>query len=76
MSLLVYTKTGCGWCDQLIDFLKVKNVSFEEKNVSRNKVYFEEMVNISGQTFAPTVIVDGVVYPDTDREEIKKILKL
>jgi glutaredoxin len=75
MDITVYTKKGCFWCEELLDFMVENNVVFVEKEVRGNSNFFEEMKNLSGQTLAPTVVVDGVVYPDTDKEEIKKILK-
>lgn len=76
MKLLVYTKRGCGWCEELLDFLHEKGVNFEEREVLSNETFFKEMVDISGQTKAPTVIVDGVVYADTDKDAIEKVLKI
>ena len=76
MSMIVYTKKGCPWCDELIVFLVENHIDFDGKEIRGNSVFFEEMVNVSGQTFAPTVVVDGVVYPDTDKEVIKRILNI
>jgi glutaredoxin 3 len=76
MSIIVYTKTNCFWCEELIDFLEGHNVDFEERNTRENIEYFEEMKKLSGQTLAPTVVIDGVVYADTDKDEIKRILNI
>jgi len=74
--MIVYTKRGCMWCEQLIDFLNENDVEFEEREMRGNPTYFEEVMNISGQTLAPTVVLDDVVCPDTDREFIGSILNI
>lgn len=76
MSIIVYTKTNCFWCDELIAFLKENKIDFENKETRGNAEYFEEMKKLSGQTLAPTVVIDGVVYADTDKDEIKKVLNI
>jgi glutaredoxin len=76
MSIIVYTKKGCPWCKELLFFLQENNIDFDEREVLENEGFFEEMKNLSGQTLAPTVVVDGVVYPDTDMKEIKRILTI
>ena len=76
MKLLVYTKRGCPWCEELLDFLHEKSVEFEEREVLSNETFFKEMVDLSGQTKAPTVVLDAVVYADTDKDEIEKVLKI
>lgn len=76
MSIIVYTKRNCPWCEELIDFLKENHVDFEEKETRGNSIFFEEMKSLSGQTLAPTVLIDGVIYPDTDKQEIKRVLNI
>lgn len=74
VSIIVYTKRGCSWCEDLLDFLLEKKVEFEEREVRGNPVFFEEMISLSGQTKAPSVILNGKVYADTGKDEMEKIL--
>jgi glutaredoxin len=74
MSLIIYTKTGCPWCIAVIDLLKTTTIPYEERNVTENPEYFEEMQQKSGQTKAPTIELDGVVYGDSDVEQLKELL--
>lgn len=73
--LIVYTKTGCPWCGGVIDFLRNKNIAFEEREVLGNKTYFDEMVKKNGQTKTPTVDFNGEILADTDREAVALFLK-
>lgn len=75
MNILVYTKRGCPWCEDLLSYLREEKIPFEEREVRGNESYFKEMKDLSFQEKAPTVVIDGVVYADTDKEAIKNILK-
>lgn len=75
MSLIVYIKTGCPWCVAVVDFLREKGVTFEEREVRDNKAHFDEMVLKSGQTKAPTLDLDGEILADTDVEAVEKWLR-
>ena len=74
-NILIYTKTGCPWCIAATDYLKENNISHEEKNVTENSEYFKEMEELSGQTKAPTIVIDKKVYPDSDVDELRNVLE-
>ena len=75
MSIILYTKTGCPWCKGVLDLFKEKNVQFEEREVTRNPAYFEELKVKSGQTKTPTMDLDGEITADSDCEQISAVLK-
>lgn len=73
--LIVYTKTGCPWCRDVLDFLRGEEVVFEEREVRGNKTWFDEMIAKSGQTKAPTLDLLGEILADTDRDAVAVWLK-
>lgn len=75
MNIILYTKTGCPWCTGVLDLFAEKGVKFEEREVTSNKIYFDEMVAKSGQTKAPTMDIDGEIFADSDRGQIAVVLK-
>ncbi len=75
MSLIIYTKTGCPWCSDALDFLKLSNVQFEEREVYGNPEYMKELEEKSGQTKAPTIDFNGEILADTDARAIEVFLK-
>ena len=75
MRIILYTKTGCGWCDEVRDLLEEKKVEFEEKNVYEKPEYFEELVSKSKQTITPTLDIDGEIIADTDAGEVAGYLQ-
>ena len=75
MHIILYTKTGCGWCDEVRDLLEEKKVEFEERNVYEKPEYFEELVLKSKQTMTPTLDIDGEIIADTDAGEVSGYLQ-
>ncbi|MEK7066817.1 MAG: glutaredoxin family protein [Patescibacteria group bacterium] len=75
MRIILYTKTGCGWCDDVRDLLDEKNIKFEEKNIFEKPEYFEELIQKSKQTLTPTFDIDGKIIVDTDAEAVEAYLK-
>jgi len=73
MKTTVYTKTGCSWCKEMLDYLKKQGVKFEEKNVSINPDFMEQLQNISRQDKTPTLNIDGKIVADAGVEDVKDL---
>jgi len=76
MNITIYTKTNCPWCIEVLNFLQENRAPFTEKNMVENPEFFNECLEKTGQIKAPTLEIDGKFYPDSDVEELKKILNL
>ena len=74
MKITVWTKIGCGWCEEVVDLLHARGLPFEERVVTGNRGYFDEMVRKSGQWLAPVVEIDGHLLIDTDADEVAEFL--
>lgn len=75
LKITIYTKTGCPWCQGVLDLLKENSIDFEERNVSENSDYLNEMIEKSSQTKAPTLIINDDMLADSDRDEVEAYLK-
>ncbi len=75
MAIIMYTKSGCPWCDEARALLVAKNVPFDEREVRSNPAYFDELVSKSGQTLTPTLDIDGEILADSDADQIAAYLK-
>jgi len=73
MKTTVYTKTGCPWCKEILSHLNKKGVKFEEKNVSENPDFMEQLQNISSQDKTPTLNIDGKIVADAGVEDVKDL---
>lgn len=75
MSLpVLYLKPGCPWCDEVVDFLNRKNIDVRTRVVSGNREAMQEMVELSGQTKAPTLDWYGDVLADFGVDELVPFL--
>lgn len=75
MNIILYTKTGCPWCQDVIELLESKNILFQERNCTENKDHFDELVQKSGQFMTPTLDIDGVIIADSDADSVAAHLK-
>jgi len=74
MKIIAYLKNGCSWCRELKEYFEENDIDYVEKNVTENTDFMDEMIELSGQLKAPTVVIDDVVYADVGVEEVKEIL--
>lgn len=67
---ILYVKTGCPWCDEVIDYLDEHHIAYRKVVVSGNREAMQEMVDLSGQSKAPTMDWDGEVLADFGVDEL------
>lgn len=74
-TITVFTKSGCPWCEGVLEYLNGAGIAYEEREVLSNPAHFGEMEKLTGQRKAPVVVVDGEVLADTDRDAVKALLQ-
>ncbi|MGC4014357.1 MAG: glutaredoxin family protein [Luteolibacter sp.] len=72
---ILYVKVGCPWCDDVIAYLDKKKIEVETIVVSGNREAMQEMVDLSGQSKAPTMDWHGEVLADFGVDELVPFLK-
>ena len=75
MTLIIYTKEHCPWCEEALHFLNVAGIEYEQREVRHNEFFMKELEKKSGQTKAPTIDLDGEILADTDVSAIEVFLK-
>ena len=76
MSLpILYIKPGCPWCIDVVDYLKRKQIAVQTVNVSADREAMKEMIDLSGQSKAPTMDWHGEVLADFGVDELIPFLK-
>jgi glutaredoxin 3 len=73
--MTLYVKTGCPWCRVAEEYLDKHGYKYEKVDVRRDPVAFSEMKRISGQTYAPTLVVGDLFLPDFGPDELEDFLK-
>ncbi|MEO7598446.1 MAG: glutaredoxin family protein [Opitutus sp.] len=72
---ILYVKSGCPWCDEVIEFMDRNGVSYREQNVSESAEVMKEMQKKSGQTKAPTLDWHGKILADFGVDEVVPFLQ-
>ena len=70
----VYTTDSCPWCVKVKNYLKSKNVVFEEVNVAEDMIAREEMLKKSKQMGVPVLDIDGTIIIGFDKPTIDTAL--
>ena len=72
---ILYIKPGCPWCDDVVAFMRKKDIEHDTVIVSGNRAAMQEMIDLSGQTKAPTMNWEGDVLADFGVDELIPFLK-
>ncbi|MBI2049877.1 MAG: glutaredoxin family protein [Candidatus Staskawiczbacteria bacterium] len=70
----IYTTPTCVYCDTLKKYLKERDFTFNEVDVSQNEAELKEMVKISGQMGVPVIDIDSQIIVGFDKVKIDRIL--
>jgi glutaredoxin len=74
-KIRLFVKPFCGWCDEAKDWLEERGIAYDELDVISDRAAFKEMKELSGQTLAPVIEVDGEVLADFDTDQLEKFWK-
>lgn len=75
-KIKVFSTPTCPYCHQLKDYLKEKEVDFEEIDVSQDQEKAEKMVEKSGQMGVPQMWVDEEIVVGFDKGKVDELLNL
>lgn len=68
----LFVKPYCGWCHEAAEWLEERQIPFESIDVIGDPSAMREMVQISGQSLAPVIDVDGEILADFDVGQLEK----
>jgi glutaredoxin 3 len=71
-QIRLFIKPYCGWCHEAMDWLNERGVKYEVLDVTSNPAARKEMLQLSGQTLAPVIDVDGEILADFGADELEK----
>jgi glutaredoxin len=73
-DLTLYSRAMCSWCIDAKDFLQARGYNFVEVDVGRNRTAYEEMKELSDQSYVPTLIAGEEVLANFDVDQLEKFL--
>jgi len=74
MSVKVYSTPTCPWCVRAKNYFSMKNVPYEDIDVSKDREAAVEMVQKSGQRGVPVIDINGHIIVGFNQEEIDKLI--
>jgi glutaredoxin 3 len=74
MELKLYSREWCSWCIDAKDFLRQRGYKFIEIDIGENRHAFEEMKELSDQTYVPTFVAGDKVLANFDTDQLEKFL--
>jgi len=74
MTVKVYSTPTCPWCVRAKEYLKSKNVDFDDLDVSKDREAAAEMIKKSGQRGVPVLDIDGNIIVGFDQRAIDRLI--
>lgn len=75
-NIIVYSTPSCPYCVMAKTFLRERDISFEDVDVSKDRARAMEMVEKSGQMGVPVLDIGGEVIVGFQPNVIAKLLNL
>ena len=72
---ILYVKSGCPWCDEVLEFLDSRGIACQKVTVSGDREAMQAMTDLSGQSKAPTMDWHGEILADFGVDELVPFLK-
>lgn len=73
-KITIYTTPTCVFCKMTKEFLKERNVPYEEKNVAEDAAAREEMIKKSRQMGVPVILLGDEVIVGFNKPALQKWL--
>jgi len=71
-KIRLFVKPWCGWCQEAEEWLDNRNIEYQTLDVTNDREARQEMLQLSGQTLAPVIEVDGEILADFDTGQLAK----
>lgn len=73
-NLVIYTQPVCGYCHELKEYLDKNNIQYEEKDITKSREAWDELVNKYKVRATPLVVYGDKTMVGFSPEELKKML--
>lgn len=75
MELKLYSREWCSWCIDAKEYLSTRGYNFIEIDVGEDRQAYEEMKELSDQTYVPTFVAGDKVLANFDTDQLEKFLR-
>ncbi len=74
-ELKLYSREWCSWCMDAKEYLTARGYKFTEIDVGEDRRAFEEMRELSDQTYVPTLVAGDEVLANFDTDQLERFLR-
>ncbi len=74
-DLRLFSREWCSWCIDAKEYLADRGYQFTEIDVGQDRVAYEEMKELSDQTYVPTLVAGDEVLANFDTAQLEKFLR-
>jgi len=74
IELRLYSREWCSWCIDAKEYLTEHGFKFTEIDVGEDRQAYEEMKELSDQTYVPTFVAGDNVLANFDTNQLEKFL--
>jgi glutaredoxin 3 len=71
----LYSREWCSWCIDAKDYLKERGYQFTEIDVGQDREAYQEMTELSDQTYVPTLVAGDEVLANFDTDRLENFLR-
>ena len=71
-KIRLFIKPYCGWCHKAVVWLDQRGIKYETLDVIADSKAFTELINLSGQRFAPVIEVNGKILANFGLDELEE----
>jgi len=76
-NVKIYSSPFCTFCIMAKNFLKKHGIEYEDINVQENEQEARKIIELTGQTTIPVIIIDGKeILIGFDEEKLRKALEI
>jgi glutaredoxin len=73
-DLTLYSRAMCSWCIDAKEYLSGRGYEFTEVDVGRDREAYDEMLELSDQTYVPVLAAGEEVLANFDTDQLEKFL--
>ena len=73
-EIKLYSREWCSWCMDAKEYLTERGYQFTEVDVGQDRAAYQEMKELSDQTYVPTLVAGDEVLANFDTDQLEAFL--
>lgn len=73
-DITLYSRAWCSWCIDAKEYLTERGYQFTEIDVGKDREAYDDMLELSEQTYVPTLVAGDEVLANFDTDQLEKFL--